>query len=573
MEMLMSTGKVHHDGITHAALGNMIRTYHVASVGLDGNPYMAYHWGTPWLFAQWSNFAGFSLMEFYQLAFPVTMIPFFFGGLIAFALEGRYAIFQRRVADLRVAYTSGSLAFDPRLGPMFWIVFLAATMGFMPITGMDALGVWTSNLMISESYTVAIPVALLLFATTIVFWTCGGEAVLQGRGTIKDYAFLAIVLPATIVALGYLKISLMILAFIAIIFVAIRLEAYKRWPLVVLGLVLTALVALTYQRTSLVAHREGSVPFDFLKGFVPLEWWPFFLLFQLFWSLLYIVLRLRSEGARTLGDVVSLARNGRILDVELVLLIALAGVAPGLIMHIDGGSAFYFSDVQRWLSVGLLLAGTGSLLPRLTRRRWSDLKTIGLAFVVLPLVISTARNSVFWTARMLRANAETRIGLYPEAERGGMSARISELRRLRDPVKLAAGIANARNTNPVRGLLELGDMSLEQKSRIAVFVPQSEERYWTILTRPNACSFSSSVVPALSGMAMIDGMPPLDCHLSPYYGLSLFQKRTRPQTPADEAPDVLCRRARRLGFQRVLTLRIDAAGKISKTPIECLAKK
>src|SRR4029078_571494 len=54
-ETLIGTGIVHHDGVTLAALGNMLKTYKVASMGLDGIPYMAYHWGSPWLFAQLSN--------------------------------------------------------------------------------------------------------------------------------------------------------------------------------------------------------------------------------------------------------------------------------------------------------------------------------------------------------------------------------------------------------------------------------------------------------------------------------------------------------------------------------------
>jgi hypothetical protein len=74
-------------------------------------------------------------------------------------------------------------------------------------------------------------------------------------------------------------------------------------------------------------------------------------------------------------------------------------------------------------------------------------------------------------------------------------------------------------------------------------------------------------------MAMIDGMPPVGCKLSPYYGLSLFEKRVRPQSPEDETPGALCRRALRLGFQRVLTLRFDAAGKMDKVVTECLRKK
>jgi len=572
LEMLMLDGKVHHDGIALAALGNMIRTYNVPSVGLDGLPYMAYHWGTPWLFAQWSSLGGFSLNEFYQLVFPVTMIPFFFGGVVAFALEARYSIFQRRLADLRTVYTGEAGAFDPRLGATFWIVFLAATIGFVPIAGMDALGVWTSNLMISESYTVAIPVALLLASTTVVFWQSGGNGVLGGRGSVMDYVFLAFVLPAGIVALGYLKISLMILWFAGALFLALRLGAYKRWPFALLALVTGALVALTYGQVSLAAHREGVVPLDFLKGFVPLAWWPFFLLFHLFWSLLYVVLRMRQEGARTLGDVALLMQSAKILDVELVALIAVAGVAPGLVLHIDGGSAFYFSDVQRWLSVGLILAGAGSLVPRMPRWRGSDLRMIAVAFVAFPFVVSMARNSYHWTSRMLRANSATRHALYEEPDRASAPGGIKALRDLRDPAKLKAGLARAPNTNAVRGLLDLDQLSLAQKRKTMVFVPQTEERYWTILGRSGACAFSGYLVPALSGMVMIDGMPAVGCELSPYYGLSLFQARTKAQTPADSDPAALCRRAMTRGFERVLTLRFDKTGMIDRQPTECLKR-
>lgn len=572
LEMLMQDGVVHHDGVALAALGNMIRTYHVPSVGLDGLPYMAYHWGTPWLFAQWSNLAGFSLNEFYQLVFPVTMIPLFFGGIITFALEARYAIFQRRLADIRTAYTGESQAFDPRLGATFWLLFLAATIGFMPIAGMDAMGVWTSNLMISESYTVAVPVALLLGSTAIVFWQSGGGASLRDRGSVKDYAFMVVVLPAGIIALGYLKISLMILSFIAVMFVALRLGAHRRWPLVLIGIITTALVVLVYGQVSLPAHREGVVPLDFLKGFVPLAWWPFFLLLHLFWSLLFIVLRLRQEGARTVGDVTSLVQNARILDVELVVIVAAAGVAPGLVLHIDGGSAFYFSDVQRWLAVGLLLAGAGSLVPRMPRWRGSDLRFIAVAVIAIPLIVSMTRNSYHWTSRMLRANSATRHAFYPESERATIPEGIKSLRYLRDPVKLEAGLARARNANPVRGLLALDELSLAQKRRTVVFVPQTEERYWNILGRPGACAFSGFLVPALTGMAMIDGMPAVGCKLSPYYGLSIFQERKRAQVPADTDPVRLCSRAVKLGFARVMTLRFDERGTIDRQSTECLKR-
>ena len=548
-EMLIANGIVHHDGVTLAALGNMLRTYHVASMGLDGIPYMAYHWGTPWLFAQLSNLTSQSVLEFYQLGFPVTMIPLFFGGMIAFAVQ----LSDRDVTRARIT----------------WLVFLAATVGVIPITGMDALGVWTSNLVISESYTVGIPVALMLLATTIAFWRERGAAVLGGDAKPSDFAFLALVLGGGLVALGYIKISMMILGFGAAGYAALRIGAWKRWPLATIALWIAGLVILTYSRVSLVAHREGVVPLDFIKAFVPRAWWAFFVLAQLFWSVLYVALRLRQEKARTIGDVLTLARDRRILDVEVVTVIAVMGILPGFILHIDGGSAFYFSDIQRWLSVGLLISGGAYLFARATQRLFTGLEKAAIAFVALPFVISTARNSVHWTARMLKANAELRHSLYPAGEAAGIAPGIRSLPKLADPVKLEAGLRRSPNFNQVMSLEQLATMPLHDKQKTAVLVPQSESRYWTILKRPNGCAFSGFVVPSLTGMAMIDGMPAADCRLSPYYGLSLFEKRSRPQTASDVEPAAACRRATAKGFARVMVLRFDDEGRAMPQVTQC----
>lgn len=546
IEMLISNGIVHHDGIALAALGNMLRTYHAASVGLDGLPYMAYHWGTPWLFGQLSNLTGQSVLGFYQLGYPVTMIPLFFGGVLAFANQMRKG--------------------DSTRGFAFWAVFLGATIGLLPVTGLDAIGVWTSNLTISESYAVAIPFGLMLAATIVEFWRERGEIFFAGNATALDFGFLALILTGGLVIVGYLKISVMILGFVAVAWAALRAQAWKRLPFVILAVWVSVWVFITYKRVSLVAHHEGIVPLDFLRSFVPLVGWPFFILGQLFWSLLYIGLRLRQENARTVSDVMGLVRARRILDLEIVAVIAVLGLIPGFVLHIDGGSAFYFSDVQRWFSVGLLLAGASALFPRL---KVSGLAKAALVFISLPFIASTARNSVHWTIRMLRANAELRHSLYPPEAAAQLLPGIRSLPRLTDPSILAEGLRRSANYNPVTGLLTLANTPVGVKRRTAVFVPQREDKYWTILKRPNACGFSGFLVPSLTGMSMVDGMPHEKCRLSPYYGISLFEKRSRPQTESDLLPATVCARAVRLGFERVIQLHFDEAGRMSSSAMEC----
>ena len=72
-------------------------------------------------------------------------------------------------------------------------------------------------------------------------------------------------------------------------------------------------------------------------------------------SLLFVVLRLREEGARTLGEVWAAFRDRRLLDVEFVLIIAGLGSVPEILLG-DYSSTHYFAADQQWLALGLTLA-------------------------------------------------------------------------------------------------------------------------------------------------------------------------------------------------------------------------
>src|SRR5688500_4003657 len=201
----------------------------------------------------------------------------------------------------------------------------------------------------------------------------------------------------------------MALGFGLAVYALFRLRLYRRPLYLAAGVISAVAFAWTYTRVSLPAHREGFAAFDFLWGYVRPAWWPFFILVHLFWSWLYIVVRLRSEGVGTLADLREAASERRIFDVEVVAVIAVLGIGPGFVMHIDGGSAFYFSDVQRWLALGFILSRTPELFETVLgkprplpashpRRLMSRLDAISLraaliAFLLLPVLGSLVANS------------------------------------------------------------------------------------------------------------------------------------------------------------------------------------
>ena len=568
-------GKVHHDSLHLASLASMLRTYHVATTGIDGLKPIPYQWGTQWLFAQWSSLTGAHVLDFYQLGFPVTMIPFFFCGVLALAVTLR----SRR---------SGAGADDLRNDGRVWFVLLAACIGIIPISGLDAMGVWTSDMLVSESYTVALPCALLLLATTVLHYDrmdAQGRRRTSAPGKIADLGFILAGLPVGIVILGYLKSSMMILAFALALYVFVRLGLYRRVAYLCSLAVTTFLFIVTLHRVGFPVHFEGTAPFDFLRNFVQPVWWPFFIVVYLFWTWLYILVRLRSEGIGTLADLREAASERRILDVEAVAVVALVGIGPGLVVHIDGRSAFYFSDVQRWLAVGFILSRipelfatvfgdaqptqatrSGTLLSRLDA---ISARKVVIAFLLLPVLGSMASNAVVLPITMARANAGTRHALYPAPVAVGIPLGVHGFPYLANHAMLDEGLRRSPNFIVADALRRLSALPDSVRRRTALFIPQDQAPYWKSLGREGACTFQSFVAPALSSLAMIDGMPAYGCTLNRNYGLGSFAPRTRPQLQEDSKPATLCGRASVSGMDRVIVLTFEDSRAAHTMTIEC----
>lgn len=566
-ESFITDGKVHHDTLNLAALGNMLRTYHVASTGIDGLNYVPYHWGSAWLFVQWANLIDIDILRFYQLTFPVTIIPFFFGGVVALAIF----LANRRKTD------EGESC---RLNGFFWALLIGIAVGIAPIAGLDAMGVWTSNILISESYTIAVPVALL-FAAVVTSWADGVAPDIRSLSTARvspaSLFFLIVVIPAGIVLLGYLKISLMALAFAAAVFLFLRLGLYRRLPYLLSIAITSTVFYLTYVQVSLPAHREGIVPFDYLSNFVPLPWWPFFIFVHLAWTWVYAAYRVRQEEIQDLAGLRDAIRGRRLIDVELLVALALIGIVPGLLIHIDGGSAFYFSDVQRWLAAAMLLSWIASAGHKVwPRAAATDKRGIGaiptrsllIGFLMLAAVGSVTANAFHWPAKMIRQNVAVREQLYANAGKGTVTARIRDFGKMLEPTVIAAGLRASPNYTMAHALDDYQRTPLSIRRREVMFIPQTDTHYWSSLARAPECTFQSFVAPALSGIAMIDGMPAVGCKLSKYYGIGSFAPRIVLQQPEQATQVALCARAKAIGADVVISMRFPGDS-VSASSFSC----
>ncbi|MDP9176306.1 MAG: hypothetical protein M3O61_01365 [Gemmatimonadota bacterium] len=562
-ETLEYKADVHHDPLYYVSMANNMRTYSVPSTGLDGVPYTPYHYGSAWLNSQLAYLADIDVLSFYSLGPSVIAIPLFFSAILLLVVEVRKS-FQSAVAPeappLRSSYVS-------------WLFLLAATVGVIPSPGLEAMGIWNHHAMISESYVIGLPVFLLVLATTLAYWRRNVSSPRVG-----DMMFLLVFAPVMIVITGFLKISLMLLLICTgLVLLGLGRLYRDRW-LAASAVLCLAASGLTYKLVSVPAQNQGIVPLPYLRfPGVATDWWPYFILVHLFWSWLYIFLRLREENLRDVGAIRRAALEGRITDVVVMATVAVAGFLPGELVHIDGGSAIYFFDVQRWLAIALLMAAAPRWVAQLrsnrepaSKRRRSlgsiRLSQVLIAALILPLSITLILNLVRTPATAFRANVALRRAFYAEA---GAAAPVSA-RSLGDSRLLAGGLHRSPGYAVISALRELDRMPLELKQRTLLFIPQSYHGFWRIWKDERGrCSFTPMIAPATSGLALLDGMPPVDCDLTDQYGMLRYHRRTTPQSSADTTSAALCTKARVKGFSRVVVLEGASSGGVAVRPVEC----
>jgi len=419
-----------------------------------------------------------------------------------------------------------------------WTVLLAATVGFIPTKALDAFAIWNSNAFISESYLIASGVFFLVFATGIVFWERNRDERRFGMG---DSLYLLLFVPVMLAAIGFLKISSMLLLLAVAWYLIVRLWLWTR-PVVIASVLLSAIVvAITYRIVQLPNQNGGISPLHFMRFDAAQGWQQFFPLFHLLWTWVYVAGRMWELRITDITQLRGAIKSKRIIDVEVLLVIAILGFIPGELVSIHGGSAVYFSDVQRWVAVAFIMSRMPAWTAEWkTRRALPEIHTglggvrlsrVLAVFVLAPFVITLFANLAQWPTRVLRTNRTLRAEL---AAQGG------EARSTYYPI--------------VTELRDISRLPVEQRKQMALFIPQSNEQYWSMFTADGRCSWTPLIAPAVSGVAMIDGMPAYGCKVTDQYNMTIYANRTRPQTAADTTDVALCARAKSKGFREVMVI-------------------
>ena len=573
------------DELYHASICNMLRTYGVASTGLDGVPFQPYHFGSHWLFARLCNLLDVRVIDFYSRGYRVVFVPFGVFCLSTFAAAVAEARSLRESRADSISPSSGGEAADRATehrswttGALFWFIVLTAYLSFLPYPAVGIPIYAWSSVIISESYAVAVAISLLGLAWAISFFQdAGTRSVRRPLPTVAAIACVGLLMAA----LSMLKVSQSTILVAAAVFFFVRL-AWHRSTLLSACTVVAAAGGYCLLRYSLNPNYRDvartTLPFQFVGSSVEPELWPYFWLFYYAWLWIVTAVRVRQERIRTLGDLASALRGPRLLDLEFLYVVAAAGAGPAFFV-VPHSSAHYFGEYQQWLAVGILLSivvcrsnaqrdsfSENDRLDHATPsgRRWAAWRSVRLGRVFLVAVIfSVAGMDLFNTFRL--AAGMVNDNAFCRGHAGGGTGVNSALAHghFREAAlildRTAADVERRmRSEKNVLDLLRsIDEMPLSEKRASLLYIPKSNRQFWELLHGPFWPLDSPLVAPALGGVAMIDGL----CEPTPdtrwyWYNYSLYPKPdfSRRQPPLDQYLPVLRSRCAQLGFKQLIVI-------------------
>lgn len=433
-DLELRTDAVHGDTLFHISIANMIRTYGVASTGVDGLVFIPYHFGSHAVLAGLANITHQSMIDFYTLSYPLLFFPLLFYSFLLLVNTFR----------------------TTKYSAQFWLLFAAGIIGIVPLR-LQNVSQTDVIFFFSESYTIGMVFAILtglvgrqMLKEKVAFWQLG-------------------LLIGFIMLCGLIKISFLFL-FLALAWYAVfRLDHYKR-PFIFFGLIVMTVAAyFVYSQLRLVDHAAALKPFSTLIQLFENGTLFFWLILEFVWYGLAVGIRLSSLKINSWAKLLLALRKKQLLELEFLTIIVLSGLLPVVLLEMPGGNEQYFIDVHRWVSFCFVLAW----IPTLSKKYFL---TFAFLLIVIGLNVGTT-GLHFWQSIQVRR------------------ARAIEVSETASSIKMWDMLG------------QLASLSLREKGALQLRIPRESE-YWQLLHR---CDHISLVAPAVTGMAMIDGLPHPEC--------------------------------------------------------------
>jgi len=520
------------DTLFHSSLANIINNYHTISTGLDGLIYTPYHIASHFIYGQLASILSFDGLSFYLVGFAVLGVPLFIKALLTFI----------------------TILNNQWLKPINLLLLASGLTGMMHSTFSDWMGIW-SNQLNSQSYCLALTFFFLLSSLILDSF----KSKVHESKDVAQRIILILTISIATAVLIWIKVSVGILFCVLAAFIFLRVKAYKnKFWCILFGLILISSVGAFF--SNLFKSPIEFVPFAFYKLQIKPNGILFHFLFFYLWLWMLLLFFFCSQKIKSYSHFINLLKNAKFLSLETAIIFAITASLPGCFVELPGGSEVYFSNVQYWFSLSILIGLNVPVLLSNTRI---------FKAVVVVLIILAGQNFVASGVKLfvhqysVRKKLSERIQSISTAsnllktisERTSNQTLKFTVRVFRVTFLLGhaqSGLESMNSYQILKSLRSLAQVSNAKTKDTLLFIPQTAKEYWYMLdNRLNAPITSTFIAPAFSGLAMIDGLPPIEAK-SNIYLFNNYQLRDKEQSPKDISPEIICRKAAKKGFSYVL---------------------
>lgn len=488
------------DNFYHTAVAKMIQTYQVLSTGTEGVVSMDYNVVSHWLLAQLALLLGADIVAFYDLLNPIVFFPFFSYVFFAFLVE-LYKFFIDKFSFIPSAKLF-SIA--------FWIVFLCL---FFPIPdSIYARGLLGLHFVQSPTYTPALAFLFCLASACLVYYQNFSQKIL----------FQWVAIPLLLLLIGYTHVAAGVAIVAAAGYVFLRFQLFRKWYNWLWGLLLVSILFYTYWLTAetnfsgKTQSYEGAFAWFYFfreKGFV---WWDFLLG-------LYLPLLLLTVVWGKFINKISFIEK-KTLFLELIAIIALAGIAPNCVLALFGSTGMYFMSIQRLLAGAVLLA----FLPFVVSfwQIWKKKYAIYFATALVigfGLIFYMSFRNIHNDAWKTNLNARKTLMQIPDfswkanhfIEKVFSNDKDWEKAKKLFSPEIKQKLSQHEYIKFTRAIAQLDTLSIAEKRQSLLHIPFHQIRL-SHLDMPIACMQMPFYLVSVSGIALLGGIPKASCPLGAY---------------------------------------------------------
>ena len=470
-------------------------------------------------------------------------------------------------------------------GDSGWVFILTRAIFFAPL----CLAACTFIALAVDRNATWRPATLAFLVTVLVFfYHCFGRDFFDSESHALGLAFFALLVPTAFQAMTpvadrrlawFIWIALLLClavttatkvttGFVVLcLFGYVALRAYHKKPLVMLAIWVSfaAVAFLVYRQvidSSMVAALNADIPGNF-----GIDWRWYYPI--LHYSLAVLALFALLVTACADGPVWQQFRAGKLPLLEMLGVVLIAATLPALLFPIPAGGGYYMTHPQMWIALPIFLViGIPFLARELfafknsarQRRVWHrSLISLG---IIIAMAVALIQNvpDVFMErlAQMFSQSSFVRTDDPSFFESRKKKAVRDDMERTFPLLGDASYYWPERRPLLMENLVgELKELHLAHGNRLAAYASPKAQDFWTLTDN---CFLSSMMLPGMSAVPLIDGLPPLSTGCAQQqtvsYSFNTAAARTSDE-PLDD--DALCQLAKNRGFDVVARIESLAA--------------